>query len=199
MDFNSTDLPLQIRLKNNLELTLRRAEPRDAEQLLAFIEQIAGESENITFGPGEFQMSVEEERAFLQSMAESPTSLYLIAEIADTIVGTLTFSTGKRPRLRHAGEFGVSILRNYWNLGIGKRMLAHFIEWARQTGTIRKINLRVRVDNLPAIHLYETFGFIQEGRNSREFYLHGQFIDAYLMGLQLDPPEVSPDNTITNS
>ncbi|MDQ2714430.1 MAG: GNAT family N-acetyltransferase [Chloroflexota bacterium] len=179
-------------LKNNLRLTLRRAEPRDAEHVLAFLDQVAGESENITFGPGEFEMSVEEERAFLQKGAESPTSLYVIAEIGGGIAGTLTFNAGKRPRIQHAGEFGTTVLRKYWNLGIGKHMLAYLIEWARQSGTIRKINLRVRVDNLPAIHLYEKYGFVQEGRITREFYLHGQFVDAYVMGLQLDPPSTAP-------
>ncbi len=179
-------------LKNHLRLTLRRAEPHDAEQVLAFVDQVAGESENITFGPGEFEMSVEEERAFLQKSAESPTSLYLIAEIGGEIAGTLTFNAGKRPRIQHAGEFGTTVLRKYWNLGIGNHLLAYLITWARQSGTIRKINLRVRVDNLPAIHLYEKYGFVQEGRITREFYLHGQFVDAYIMGLQLDPPPTAP-------
>jgi RimJ/RimL family protein N-acetyltransferase len=188
MHFEDTGMVQHIPLKNNLWLTLRRAEPNDAEQLLAFLNQVAGESENITFGPGEFGLSAEEERAFLQKTAEAPTSLYVVAEIAGEIVGTLTFSAGKRPRLRHAGEFGTTVLRKYWNLGIGSHMLAYLIDWARQTGTIRKINLRVRVDNLPAIHLYEKYGFVQEGRLTREFYLHGQFIDVYMMGLQLDPP-----------
>ena len=179
-------------LKNNLPLTLRRAEPRDAEQVLTFLDQVAGESENITFGPGEFGLSVEEERAFLQQTTESPTSLYIIAEVAGEIAGTLTFSTSKRPRLLHASEFGTTVLRRYWNLGIGSRMLAYLIDWARQTSTIRKIDLRVRVDNLPAIHLYEKYGFVQEGRLTREFQLHGQFVDVYMMGLQLDPPPALP-------
>jgi RimJ/RimL family protein N-acetyltransferase len=187
MNFEKTELPQYLKLKNDVRLTLRRAEPRDAEQLLVFIEQVAAESENITFGPGEFGLSVEEERVFLEKNAEAPGSLYLIAEVAGEIAGTLTFSTGKRPRLQHAGEFGMTVLRTYWNLGIGSQMLAYLIEWARQSGSIRKINLRVRVDNLPAIHLYEKYGFVQEGRRTREFYLHGQLVDVYMMGLQLDP------------
>ena len=74
----------------------------------------------------------------------------------------------------------MSILRSYWNLGVGSRMLAYLIEWARHTDAIRKINLRVRVDNLPAIHLYEKYGFVQVGRVTREFYLRGQFFDVYM-------------------
>ncbi|MBO0797135.1 MAG: GNAT family N-acetyltransferase, partial [Ktedonobacteraceae bacterium] len=97
-----------------------------------------------------------------------------------------------RPRTRHAGEFGISVLRKYWNLGIGGRMLTYLIDWARQSGIIRKINLRVRVDNLPAIHLYEKHGFVREGHITREFYLHGQFVDSYVMGLEIDPPPGQP-------
>src|SRR3984893_15094036 len=192
MHFKDTGVVQHTSLKNNLWLTLRRAEAKDAEKVLAYLNQVAGESENITFGPGEFELSVEEERAFLRQTGESPTNLYLIAETAGEIAGTLSFDAGKRPRLQHAGEFGMTVLRKYWNLGIGSRMLAYLIDWARQTGTIRKINLRVRVDNLPAIHLYEKYGFVQEGRLTREFYLHGQFVDAYIMGLQLNPPQVLP-------
>ena len=187
MNFEKTKWPEHIPLKNQLLLTLRPAEPKDAEQVLAYIEQVAGESENLTFGPGEFGIGLDQERIFLQQAAETPTSLYLLAEIESEIVGVLTFSAEKRPRVQHSGEFGMSLLRKYWNLGIGGRMLSSLITWARQTRIIRKINLRVRVDNLSAIHLYEKYGFVREGRRTREFYLHGQFIDGFLMGLPLDP------------
>ena len=177
-------------LKDNLQLTLRQAVPDDAENLLAYLNQVAGESENLTFGPGEFEKSLEEERDYLQQIAASPTSLYLVAEVAGEVAGSLGFNAGKRPRLQHFGEFGITILRKYWNLGIGSHMLAYLIDWARQTGKIHKINLRVRVDNLPAIHLYEKHGFVHEGHITRELYLHDQFVDAYIMGLQIDPYEV---------
>lgn len=187
MNDKQIGLPRHLVLKHDLSLTLRQAGPADAERLLAFLEQIAGESENVTFGPGEFGWSVEDERVFLRQSAQTPTSLYLIAEIAEEIVGTLTFSAGRRPRTRHVGEFGVAVARACWSFGIGSQLLACLVEWARRGGTIRKINLRVRVDNLPAIRLYEKFGFVREGWLTREFFLHGRFVDVYLMGLQLDP------------
>ncbi|GLV60418.1 acetyltransferase [Dictyobacter sp. S3.2.2.5] len=187
MQNNTFESVQHFELRDNLQLTLRPARPEDAGELLAFVEQIAGESENVTFGPGEFGMTEEEERTYLRQVAETPTSLYLVAEIAGEIAGTLTFSSGKRPRVRHVGEFGISIVRTYWNLGIGGRMLTYLIDWARQSGIIRKLNLRVRVDNQSAIHLYEKMGFVHEGRISREFYIRDQFIDAYHMGLEIDP------------
>ncbi|GCF10821.1 GNAT family N-acetyltransferase [Dictyobacter arantiisoli] len=174
-------------LKNQQPLIVRHAEPGDAEQLLAYFEQIANESENIGFGPGEFELSVEEERNYLQQIAATTDSCYLIAEVAGNIAGVLTFSPGKRQRTRHAGEFGITVIQKYWNLGLGNHLLTTFLAWARQTGTLRKINLRVRTDNLAAIHLYQKHGFLQEGIITRDMYLHDTFIDAYLMGLPLDP------------
>lgn len=174
-------------LKDGRTLTLREAGPQDAEALLVFIEQVAGESENLTMGPGEFEMTLEQERAYLQASADSPTSLYLLAEIDGALVGNISFSAGKRQRIRHTGEFGISVVRSAWGLGIGNHLLTYLIEWARSGGIVRKINLFVRVDNRPAIHLYEKYGFKIEGTETRAFYVRGEFIDVHMMGLQIDP------------
>jgi RimJ/RimL family protein N-acetyltransferase len=176
------------RLNTGAQVTLRHATLADAERLLEYVEQIAGESDYLLFGPGEFGVTLEEERAYLQRHADMPSALFLIAEIAGELVGTLSFSAGARPRQRHVGEFGMAVRRTYWNLGIGRRMLAELIAWAGRQGTIRKLNLRVCVENQGAIHLYEQLGFVQEGRLTRELLLHGQLVDVWLMGLPLDPP-----------
>lgn len=185
--FQADKMIQHVMLTNHLPLTLRPASPKDAEPVLAYLEQVAGESENLSAGPGEFGISLEQERVFLQQAQDLPTNLYLLAEIEGEIVGTLIFSAEKRPRVQHRGEFSTSVLRKYWNQGIGGRMLAYLVDWARQTHVIRKINLRVHVDNLPAIRLYEKYGFVREGHETRASYLHGQFVDVFLMGLQLDP------------
>lgn len=177
----------QYLLKDGRTLTLREAEPGDAERLLAYIEQVAGESENLTMGPGEFELTVEQEQDYLQASVASPTSLYLLAEIDSAIVGNISFGAGKRQRIRHTGEFGITVARSAWGLGIGGHLLAALIQWARSGGIVRKINLFVRVDNVPAIHLYKKYGFQIEGTQTREFYIRGEFIDVYLMGLQIDP------------
>jgi len=64
-------------------------------------------------------------------------------------------------------------------------MLDTFIEWARGTGFVKKINLRVRTDNSRAIRLYGRKGFVIEGTIRREMLLRGQYFDHYWMGLQL--------------
>lgn len=58
-------------------------------------------------------------------------------------------------------------------------------QWAREGKVIKKINLRVREDNLNAMRLYERFGFVKEGLLTREFLVDGHFYSAVLMGLTL--------------
>ena len=53
---------------------------------------------------------------------------------------------------------------------------------------VRKINLKVRVDNAGAIRLYQRMGWVNEGRTTRDTVIDGQFNDCLLMGRPVDPP-----------
>ena len=55
---------------------------------------------------------------------------------------------------------------------------------AREQGAQRML-LEVRVDNTPALALYERFGFARMGLRKRYYQLEG--IDAYTMSLELKP------------
>ena len=59
-----------LTLKNGLQLIIREAEKKDAASIIDYVNTIAGESENITFGPGEFKMTVEEEEKFIDYLQE---------------------------------------------------------------------------------------------------------------------------------
>jgi RimJ/RimL family protein N-acetyltransferase len=64
-------------------------------------------------------------------------------------------------------------------------LIEALIDWAKNTGLIRKINLWVHQDNVQAIKLYKKLGFKEEGRISREYYHDGQFYDNVFMGLAI--------------
>jgi RimJ/RimL family protein N-acetyltransferase len=52
---------------------------------------------------------------------------------------------------------------------------------------VRKINLKVRVDNEPAIRLYRSMGWVEEGHTTRDTLIGGKFNDCLFMGLPIDP------------
>ena len=48
-------------------------------------------------------------------------------------------------------------------MGLGRKMTECIVEWGRRQG-LRKLYLRVFADNKHAIALYDSLGFIEEGR-----------------------------------
>jgi RimJ/RimL family protein N-acetyltransferase len=172
-------------LKNGRVLLIREVAVEDARALLDYVERISGESDFLSFGPGEFELTESEEEDFIRKCRASDNQLFLLGSIDDTIVATLNFSGGRRPRVRHSGEFSMSVRKQYWGLGIGSLMLDTLIAWARDTQIVKKINLRVRTDNQRAIRLYERKGFGIEGTIRKEIFLDGSYFDHHWMGLEL--------------
>ena len=168
-----------------MKIIIRKAQANDAKSLLDYVNQVSGESDNLTFGKGEFKLSVQEEIAFIETLNQTDNAIYLIALDDEKIVGSLNFSPGSRKRIEHKGEFGISVLKDYWGKGIGTSLMNSMLDWAKNTKKIRKLNLRVRTDNYHAISLYKKFGFEIEGCVSREFQIDNQFYDTYFMGLKI--------------
>lgn len=176
----------RILLKSGEMITVRKAVVDDAEGLIYHVNTIAGESEFITFGPGEFEITVEKEREILEAYAKADNKIFLVAEVDNEIIGCVTFAGGGRERTKHTGEFGISIRQKYWGQGIGTVLLNRLIIWAKDSGIVRKINLRVRSDNERGIKLYTKMGFVKEGLLTRDMHTNGKFYDSLQMGLQID-------------
>ncbi len=176
-----------LALRDGRTVRIRRAEPDDAAAVLAYLGKVGGETVNLTFGAEGPGLSEEEEREYLTRVAASDNSLAILAVDGDEVVASLTFDGGQRQRLRHAGEFGISVLHAYAGQGLGKALLEYMLDWAQRSGVVRKINLKVRVDNLPAIRLYRNMGWVEEGRTTRDTLIDGEFNDCLLMGRNVDP------------
>lgn len=175
-----------ITLKNGMELVIRNANIEDAKGLVEYLEKIAAESDFLTFGEGELDVSVEDEASFINSYIDVDNKLFLVGEINGKIIANLNFDSVDRPRIKHVGEFGVTVLKDYWGLGVGREMISYLIQWAKRNRIIKKINLRVREDHKGGIKLYESLGFYKEGLRTREFCIDGKYYGALYMGLEID-------------
>lgn len=168
------------------KVTIREAEPSDAEQLIAHVERLAEETDtDVPLAPGEFNLTVEEEREILAGYAASDNSLFLVAELESQIVGALTCKGGTRQATRHAVTLGVSIRKGWRGKGIGTALMSRAIEWAKSTGVVTRIELKVLERNKIATHLYEKFDFQIEGRRRRAIYHNGEYADDLIMALLL--------------
>ncbi len=176
----------EIKLKNGQTCTFRQPQEDEAQKILDYMNIATAETDFLSFGKGELTWTLDEEQKFLKEHLDDNNKIIIIAEISGKIVGITSITGGKPPRVRHLGELGITILKKYWSLGIGHVFMENLIEWANNSGVIRKIFLKVRVDNKRAIKLYKEFGFVKEGKISRQLLINKKFYDANLMGLEID-------------
>jgi len=171
---------------NNEKVLIRKVKKSDAKALIEYLNVIGGESDFLTFGRDQFGRSIEQEEEYIENALKKDNGLFIIAEVNGKVVGNLNFSGGTRQRNAHVGEFGVSILKEYWENGIGEELIKYLINWSKDSGLIRKINLRARTDNTRGISLYKRLGFLEEGLLKRDFLINGEFYDSLQMGLIID-------------
>ena len=172
-------------LKDGRELAIREAEPDDAAMVVERLEVVSGESDFLSFGPGEFGIGVDEEAEFFRDHQASDNKIYLLGLVDGVLVSGLNFAGGPRPRIRHSGEFGIWVQKEFWFLGVGSYMVDALLDWARETGIVTKINLLVRSDNERAIDLYRRKGFAIEGTIKKDALIDGIYYDHVAMGLEL--------------
>ena len=174
-------------MKNEkLPFTIREATKADAQALLDYIRMVAGETEFLSFDPTEWVTTLEQEEAFIEKHRTGENTLIIVAESEDRVVGLLNVHATHKKRLRHNGEFGITVAQSHWGTGIGSAFMTYMIDWAKKNPVIRKLNLKVNASNKKAIHMYEKFGFKIEGLIKRDIFLHGEFHDAYVMGLLIE-------------
>jgi len=111
----------------------------------------------------EFTISIEDQKERILGYQKNESSLLLLVETDGKIVGNIEFSANQKRRIQHSGEFGMGILKEYRNLGIGGFLLYQMLTWAQRNPKIEKVCLSVFANNESAIHLYQKFGFLKEG------------------------------------
>ncbi len=165
-------------------LIIRKAIPDDAENILAFLNQVGGETDNLLFGLNEFIMPIKQEQEYIESINNSNNSIMLIGIIDNEIASVASIQGFSRKRIAHRGNIAVSVKKVFWHQGIGKKMMMELIKFAKEA-SITVVELEVKSDNHGAIALYEGLGFERIGTYNKFFYIDGRYYDAYLMNLYL--------------
>ena len=85
------------------------------------------------------------------------------------VVGTAGIdAVGSKYKVRHRADFGISVAKAFWGLGIGRALTESCIRLAKEAG-YTQLELQAVADNRSAIGLYESVGFREYGRNPRGF------------------------------
>ena len=169
------------------ELLIREAEPSDAAELVTFLNRVSVETDFTSLDRDGILMTDTEMELFLDKQAHSENQITLLALLNDEIAGLVNITADQRKRVRHIGDLFIVIGKKYWNNGLGSLLLEEAVEWAQVSGILRRLQLTVQIRNQAAVHLYQKYGFVIEGRQELGAYIEeGEFIDVYLMGRLID-------------
>ena len=164
MEYNST-----VTLKDGRACILRNGTASDGQALLDVFNLTHEQTDYLLTYPGEHSYTAQQEADFLKEKTDSTDEIELLAELDGVIVGTAGIGcVGRREKTRHRAEFGISVDKAYWGLGIGRALTEACIECAKKAG-YAQLELEVVAENRSAIGLYESVGFVEYGRNPKGF------------------------------
>jgi RimJ/RimL family protein N-acetyltransferase len=159
----------KIVLKNSKEALIRNANASDGLAVNEVFNLTHAETDYLLSYPDENSFEPEQEARFLEEKAESTNETELIAIIDGKVAGTAGIeAVGKKYKVKHRAEFGISVLKEYWGLGLGKTLTKACIQCAKNAG-YDQLELTVVADNDRALSLYRSLGFEEFGRNPRGF------------------------------
>lgn len=159
----------KIILKNGKEALLRNGDAEDGQAVFENFNQTHAETDFLLSYPDENSYDAEQEAQFLKDKTESPNEIEIVAIVDGKVAGTAGIeAVGKKYKLKHRAEFGISILKEYWGLGLGKALTNACIKCAKEAG-YEQLELDVVAENKRALSLYHSLGFEEFGRNPKGF------------------------------
>ncbi|ASL42812.1 Spermine/spermidine acetyltransferase [Burkholderia sp. AD24] len=103
------------------------------------------------------------------------------------------------PRARsHGAELGICVHDAYHGRGVGTALVQALVDSADGALGLRRIELTVFADNVPAIALYRKFGFVEEGRSRGYALRDGVLADALHMARLAEAPAFAPLTPVTS-
>ena len=159
-----------IILKNGVECCLRNATENDGQLVLDNFNLTHAQTDYLLTYPNENNFDATQQSQFLKEKSNSENEIEIIAIVDGIVVGTAGIeAVGTKYKVRHRAEFGISILKDFWELGIGWALMTSCIECAKTAGYIQ-LELNVVAENIRALSMYKKAGFVEYGRNPKGFH-----------------------------
>lgn len=157
------------------EVIVRPVHPDDAVDLYAIVSHPAVARTLLQLP------SMEVSETFEWIKKKQPGRHRLVADAQGRVVGSGSITQFQNPRLAHAGALGLMVHPDYWGQGIGSALMTALLDLADKWLNLQRVELSVFTDNEGAIHLYQKFGFVIEGRRRMVAYGDGRWLDDYVM------------------
>jgi len=173
-----------IQARNGKKIIIRRPEAGDAKKLLEYFNPVIEEDAPVEVTR---KHTLKEERAWLKDKLDKirkNKSHHLVAIYSGRIIGSVELRKGS-DRHAHTAEYGITVSKDYRNLGIGMKMSQIILNIAKKDREIKIVYLRVFKTNNKAIRLYRKLGFRKIAVHPKWIKYKGKYIDEIVMDYPL--------------
>ena len=158
-----------VTLKDGRTCILRNGTEEDGQALLDIFDLTHAQTDYLLTYPEESTLTARQEADYLKRKAESDDEIEILAELDGKIIGTAGIGcVDRKEKTRHRAEFGISVDRAYWGLGVGRALTEACVECAMTAGYVQ-LELQAVAENKAALALYRSFGFAEYGINPKGF------------------------------
>ncbi|MET4577678.1 GNAT family N-acetyltransferase [Ottowia thiooxydans] len=167
------------------KVEIRPLEAKDAEEFSALRRAVTADN------PVPMGLSMDEEltrplEGFRDQLSSPAPNAAFGAFVDGVLQGCAALAwTSRFESSRHkALLWGTFVAPNHRGQGIARMVVGRAIEHGRNNA-LQRINLMVYIPNVPAVALYEGFGFTPYGVEPKAVFLNGQYYDGQHMTLAL--------------
>ena len=171
----------EFEVKNGLKVLIKSPSVDEAEEILNVHNQILSETEYCLSAPEDPQHTLDEEKAFVEKH-EKDENYFLCAYVDGKVIGMSNLHFDRHFRARHRAGIGISVLKKYWNYGIGSALFEVMIDLAKKHEGTEIITLEYVAGNDRGRGLYQKFGFKPYGVAPKMLkFKDGSYGDEVLM------------------
>lgn len=165
-----------------IDVSIRKARSDDAPLLAAAEREIARVPGRLASQPDEIRDDAV--RSKVVELENHERGVFVVAELEGVVVGHAFLEPLTLAATAHVVRLTIAVHDGHHGRGIGRALMNELLAWARSNPRIEKVELQVRSSNEPAIALYRTLGFVEEGRKTRRLKLGpGAYVDDVYMAL----------------
>src|SRR5579872_4226425 len=166
--------------------SIREARREDASLLAAAERAIVGVPGKLASTPDEIDDDAVRKK--ILDLEDRSRGIYLVAERAGTVVGHALLEPLSLAATSHVVRLTIAVHEGHQRQGVGRVLMNELLRWARSNPRVEKIELQVRSSNERAMALYQSLGFVEEGRKTRRLKIApNQYLDDVYMALWVGP------------
>lgn len=174
---------IQFILKDGRTALIRCPKDEDIQGMLDYLYISSGETDFLLRCPEECtKYTAQGEKELFDRVNAAENEAMLACIVDGRVVGNcqITWSTGIKTR--HRASVAIAVLKEYWNQGIGTRLLKELISIAEENKQLLQMELEFVEGNSRARALYEKMGFRITGVRPNAIRLKdGTLLNEYSM------------------